>query len=165
MPYFSGEFFSRIHRDQMTINNQYFNYMKRRYTFSLLLSGALLFSCAQPRLNIDNFEWGKIPQQPDFSWAENVGSRQLPDSSTVVSANSFGAVADSTVLSTDAIQKAIDSCALSGGGTVTLQPGYYLTGALFVKSGVNLQISKGVTLIACSDIHCYPEFRSQHCRY
>lgn len=161
MPYFSGEFFSRIHRDQMIINNQYFNYMKRRYTFSLLLSGALLFSCAQPRLNIDNFEWGKIPQQPDFSWAENVGSRQLPDSSTVVSANSFGAVADSTVLSTDAIQKAIDSCALSGGGTVTLQPGYYLTGALFVKSGVNLQISKGVTLIACSDIHCYPEFRSR----
>ena len=100
-------------------------------------------------------------QQPDFSWTENVGSRQLPDSSTVVSANSFGAVADSTVLSTDAIQKAIDSCALSGGGTVTLQPGYYLTGALFVKSGVNLQISKGVTLIACSDIHCYPEFRSR----
>lgn len=161
MPYFSGDFFSRIHRDRMTINNQYFNYMKRRYTFSLLLSGALLFSCVHPRLDTNNFEWGKIPQQPDFSWTENVGSRQLPDSSTVVSANSFGAVADSTVLSTDAIQKAIDSCALSGGGTVTLQPGYYLTGALFVKSGVNLQISKGVTLIACSDIHCYPEFRSR----
>ncbi|EKU89577.1 hypothetical protein HMPREF9447_03015 [Bacteroides oleiciplenus YIT 12058] len=161
MSYFSGDFFSRIHRDQMTINNQYFNYMKRRYTFSLLLSGALLLSCAQPRLDTNNFEWGEIPQQPDFSWAENVGSRQLPDSSTVVSANSFGAVADSTVLSTNAIQKAIDSCALSGGGTVTLQPGYYLTGALFVKSGVNLQISKGVTLIACPDIYCYPEFRSR----
>lgn len=41
----------------------------------------------------------------------------------IISANSFGAVADSTVLSTEAIQKAIDSCAVSGGGTVVLQPG------------------------------------------
>ena len=81
MPYFSGDFFSRIHGDRITINNQYFNYMKRRYTFSLLLSGALLFSCAHPRLDTNNFEWGEIPQQPDFSWTENVGSRQLPDSS------------------------------------------------------------------------------------
>ena len=50
MPYFSGDFFSRIHRDRMTINNQYFNYMKRRYTFSLLLSGALLFRVHTPDL-------------------------------------------------------------------------------------------------------------------
>ena len=73
----------------------------------------------------------------------------------------LGAVADSTVLSTEAIQKAIDSCAVSGGGTVVLQPGYYQTGALFVKSGVNLQIGKGVTLLASPDIHHYPEFRSR----
>lgn len=78
---------------------------------------------------------GRNPSTTGLLLDRDVGSRQLPDSSTVVSANSFGAVADSTVLSTDAIQKAIDSCALSGGGTVTLQPGYYLTGALFVKAG------------------------------
>ena len=60
------------------------------------------------------------------------------------------------IFSTEAIQKAIDSCAVSGGGTVILQPGYYQTGALFVKSGVNLQIGKGVTLLASPDIHHYP---------
>lgn len=78
-----------------------------------------------------------------------------------MSANSFGAIADSTVLSTEAIQKAIDSCAANGGGTVTLQSGYYLTGALFIKSGVNLRLDKDVTLLATPDIHCYPEFRSR----
>ena len=58
-------------------------------------------------------------------------------------------------------QKAIDSCAVSGGGTVVLQPGYYQTGALFIKSGVNLQLDKGVTLLASPSIHHYPEFRSR----
>ena len=96
-----------------------------------------------------------------MSWADSVGSRQMPGNSLILSANSFGAVADSTVLSTEAIQKAIDSCSVSGGGTVTLQPGYYQTGALFVKSGVNLQLDKGVTLLASPHIHHYPEFRSR----
>ena len=85
----------------------------------------------------------------------------MPGNNLILSANSFGAVADSTVLSTEAIQKAIDSCSVSGGGTVTLQPGYYQTGALFVKSGVNLQLDKGVTLLASPHIHHYPEFRSR----
>ncbi len=104
---------------------------------------------------------GQVPQQPDLSWADSVGSRQMPGNHVILSANSFGAVADSTVLSTEAIQKAIDSCAVSGGGTVVLQPGYYQTGALFIKSGVNLQLDKGVTLLASPYIHHYPEFRSR----
>ena len=35
MPYFSGDFFSRIHRDRMTINNQYFFF--RVHTPDLIL--------------------------------------------------------------------------------------------------------------------------------
>lgn len=133
--------------------------MKRKDAFFLLLSGALLLSCTQ-RQDAD-FEWGEVPRQPDLSWAENVGNRLFPDNTTMISANSLGAVADSTVLSTDAIQKAIDKCAASGGGTVILEPGYYQTGALFVKSNVNLQLDKGVTLLATPDINHYPEFHSR----
>lgn len=47
------------------------------------------------------------------------------------------------------------------GGTVILAPGHYLVGALFIKSGVNLQLDKGVTLLASTDINNYPEFRSR----
>ena len=48
-------------------------------------------------------------------------------------ANDYGAKPDGT-LSTIAIQKALDAAALKG-GTVTLRPGTYLTGSLFLKSG------------------------------
>ena len=140
--------------------------MKTKSIFPLfLLAGTLLTAaCVTPtakQAGSNSFEWGQVPQQPDLSWADSVGSRQMPGNSLILSANSFGAVADSTVLSTEAIQKAIDSCSVSGGGTVTLQPGYYQTGALFVKSGVNLQLDKGVTLLASPHIHHYPEFHSR----
>ena len=135
--------------------------MRIKNLLPLLLAGSLMIACTPAKQAGNSFEWGQVPQQPDLSWADSVGSRQLPGDKMIISANSFGAVADSTVLSTEAIQKAIDSCAVSGGGTVVLQPGYYQTGALFVKSGVNLQIGKGVTLLASPDIHHYPEFRSR----
>lgn len=135
--------------------------MRIKSILPLLVTSALFMACSPAKQTGNSFEWGKIPQQPDFSWADSVGSRQFPGNKLILSANSFGAVADSTVLSTEPIQKAIDSCAVAGGGTVTLQPGYYQTGALFVKSGVNLQISKGVTLLASPDINLYPEFRSR----
>ena len=140
--------------------------MKTKSIFPLFLLASTLLTaaCVTPtakQAGSNSFEWGQVPQQPDLSWADSVGSRQMPGNSLILSANSFGAVADSTVLSTEAIQKAIDSCSVSGGGTVTLQPGYYQTGALFVKSGVNLQLDKGVTLLASPHIHHYPEFRSR----
>lgn len=127
----------------------------------LLLAGVLFVACSADKTTGNNFEWGTAAQHPDLSWADQVGSRQLPEDKQTLSANAFGAVADSSILSTEAIQKAIDSCAISGGGTVTLEPGYYQTGALFIKSGVNLRLNKGVTLLASTDIHYYPEFPSR----
>ena len=131
--------------------------MKSKSIFPLLLAGTFFIACTPAKqAGSNSFEWGQVPQQPDLSWADSVGSRQTPGNNHLLSANSFGAVADSTVLSTEAIQKAIDSCAVSGGGTVTLQPGYYQTGALFIKSGVNLQLDKGVTLLASPHIQHNP---------
>lgn len=126
-----------------------------------LLTGALFWACNSAKQTDKGFEWGQLSQQPDLSWADSVGSRQIPAKNLVLSANHFGAVADSNQISTAAIQQAIDSCAAAGGGTVTLQPGYYQTGALFVKSNVNLRLDKGVTLLACTDLQAYPEFQSR----
>src|ERR1700720_3699049 len=61
-------------------------------------------------------------------------------------ANDYGAKGDGTTLSTAAIQKAIDAAAAAS-GTATLKPGLYLTGSLFLKSGVTLDLPEGVTLI------------------
>jgi polygalacturonase len=70
-------------------------------------------------------------------------------------ANDYGAKGDSASLETSAIQKAIDAAAV-GGGTVTLKPGTYLTGSLFLKSGVTLDVGEGVTLIGSEKLDDYP---------
>ncbi len=73
-------------------------------------------------------------------------------------ANSLGAVGDGKTMNTAAIQRAIDKSAGDPfAKTVILEPGTYLTGALFLKSGVNLLIGKGVTLLGSQNIADYPE--------
>lgn len=58
----------------------------------------------------------------------------------------FGAVADSTTLNTEAIQKAIDTCAETGGGIVTVPAGIYLTGAINLRSHVELYLTRGAVI-------------------
>lgn len=70
-------------------------------------------------------------------------------------ANNYGAQADGSTLATTAIQQAIDAAARTH-GTVTFNPGTYLTGSLFLKSGVTLNIPEGVTLLGSQKISDYP---------
>ncbi len=69
--------------------------------------------------------------------------------------NDYGAKGDGTTLSTLSIQKTIDEAA-SVGGTVTLQPGIYLTGSLFLKSDTTLEVPEGVILIGSERLIDYP---------
>ncbi|QMV18010.1 glycoside hydrolase family 28 protein [Granulicella sp. 5B5] len=72
------------------------------------------------------------------------------------SVDKYGAKPGGTTMDTAAIQSAIDAAAKHG-GTVIFPDGTYLTGSLFVKSGVTLRIDKGVTLMGSQDIKDYPE--------
>ena len=47
---------------------------------------------------------------------------------------------------TAAFRAAIDRCAKAGGGRVVVKPGTYLTGAIHLKSNVNLEIQEGATI-------------------
>ena len=89
------------------------------------------------------------------AWVTEVGARHAPKRRQVFLANDYGAVAG-VMNSTKAIQKAINACAKRGGGIVTLKPGSYVTGALFLKSNVHLRIDKDVTLLGSQEDADYP---------
>jgi hypothetical protein len=72
-----------------------------------------------------------------------------------VLANDYGAKGDGAALDTASIQKAIDAAAAVG-GTVTMKPGTYLTGSIFLKSGVTLDVPEGATLIGSEKLEDYP---------
>ena len=73
-----------------------------------------------------------------------------------VQAADYGAKGDGSTLNTRAIQNAIDAAARVH-GTVVFKPGVYMTGALFLKSGMQLRIDQGVILRAIQDTSQYPE--------
>jgi hypothetical protein len=58
----------------------------------------------------------------------------------------YGAVADGATMNSAAIAGAISACAKSGGGTVLIPPGLWLTGPIHLKSNVNLHAAKGATV-------------------
>lgn len=70
-------------------------------------------------------------------------------------AQDFGAVGDGCTLNTAAIQAAVDAAAVVG-GRVVFAPGVYLTGSVFLKSGVTLQLDRGVTLLGSQHLADYP---------
>ena len=67
----------------------------------------------------------------------------------------FGAKAGGQVDCRDAINKAIDACSKAGGGRVVVPAGEFLTGAIRLKSNVNLHVSKGATLKFAMDRKAY----------
>jgi polygalacturonase len=72
-----------------------------------------------------------------------------------VDVTSAGVIGDGTTMNTITIQKAIDACAASGGGTIRFPAGNYLTGTIEIKSHVHLRLEKGATLLGSSDAKDY----------
>jgi len=72
-----------------------------------------------------------------------------------VDAQAFGARGDGITLDTRALQAAIDAAALKR-ATLRVPPGAYLTGALFLKSRMTLQLDRGATLLGSRDLADYP---------
>lgn len=129
-----------------------------KYLLSIVL--LVLIGFTTPKKMIPAYDWGSVSAEPDLSWADQVGAQRTPEN-TEWDAGKFGLRNDTSVFSTHAIQAAIDACHQQGGGTVVVAPGYYKIGALFIKSGVNLHLSKGTTLLASENIQDYPEFPSR----
>jgi alpha-L-rhamnosidase len=69
----------------------------------------------------------------------------------------FGAIAGTGILNTAAIQKAIDTAAAHGGGTVVVPAGVFLSGSIFLKQDVALRLAAGAVLKGSEAIEDYPK--------
>jgi polygalacturonase len=68
----------------------------------------------------------------------------------------FGALADGTTDNSNAFRDAIAACSRAGGGRVVVPAGIFLTGAIELKSHVNLHLSDNATIRFTRDVEKYP---------
>jgi polygalacturonase len=72
----------------------------------------------------------------------------------------YGAKGDGKTVNTAALQKAIDAAAKAK-GTLVFAPGVYLTGALFLKSNVEMRVDEGVEIRGVQDLAAYPVMQTR----
>jgi polygalacturonase len=72
-----------------------------------------------------------------------------------------GALGDGQTINTKAIQAAIDKCSADGGGVLVVPKGTFLTGSIFLKQGVNLQVEKEGVLKGSVNAEDYPQVNTR----
>lgn len=72
---------------------------------------------------------------------------QMPEFKNNCDIRDFGAVGDGKTKNTEAFAKAIESCAQKGGGNVLVPRGVWLTGAIHLKSNINLHLESGAEIL------------------
>ena len=73
----------------------------------------------------------------------------------------YGAKADGQTLDTKAIQRAIDECSKDGGGTIEFPAGTYLTGTIYLKDNVILNLQPGSKILGSKNLEDYPLYLSE----
>ena len=68
----------------------------------------------------------------------------------------LGAAGDGTSLDTQAIQGAIDAAGEAGGGTVFFPAGKYLTGTIYLRDNVRLDLDAGARILGSPNLADYP---------
>lgn len=74
---------------------------------------------------------------------------------TRVTATEFGALPDGSTVNTAALQAALDHIGASGGGTLVIPPGTFVTGTLFLRSNTELHLQAGAVLLGSPDLADY----------
>ena len=85
-----------------------------------------------------------------------VCSSQSRASVTLLNVRDFGAVGDGTNKDTVAFQKALDACAVSGGGEVVVPAGKFLIGSVQIGTRTILRLEKDSVITGSGDANDYP---------
>ena len=83
------------------------------------------------------------------------------DASKLYNISGYGAIGDGKTINTSVIQATINACTTAGGGIILIPKGVFITGAIFLKQGVNLRIEKGGVLKGSTKQDDYPQIMTR----
>lgn len=112
---------------------------RRRFLLHTGVAGAVLAASPFDLLAYEEDLWSTASQILDRIKPPLFPSRE-------VSVTAHGAKPDGTTDCTAAFRAAIDACANAGGGRVLVPQGRFLTGAIRLRSNVNLHLADGATI-------------------
>jgi polygalacturonase len=100
---------------------------------------------------IEEHGWERVPSILARIAPPKFGPRSYP-------VTRFGAKGDGKFDCTRAFRRAIDACARGGGGRVVVEGGTFLTGAIHLRSRVNLEVREGATVRFLTDPKAYEQY-------
>ena len=115
-------------------------------TILVLLSAMFFLSCKSQQPVRTG--WDQVPEILD-----RIVPPVFPNQDFLIT--DYGAIGDGKTLCTGAFQEAIKECSNKGGGRVVVRAGIYLTGAIHLKSNVNLYINQDATILFSTDLEHY----------
>lgn len=80
----------------------------------------------------------------------------------VYDATGFGVKPDGVTLNTRSIQRAIDMISSRGGGVLEFPAGNYLTGSIFLKTGVEVRLLEGAVLLGSTNPYDYDSVENNY---
>lgn len=92
---------------------------------------------------------------PIDSWFYDIPETNIEMLGKQYKITDYGILDDGKVY-TDEFQKLIDTVSLNGGGVIVVPGGTYMTGAIYLKNGVNLYIEEDGVIKGSDDISDYP---------
>lgn len=114
-----------------------------------MLAVALVsLSCETSSSSELNTAWEQVP-----GILEQIAPPAFPAQDFVIT--DFGAIGDGETDCTEAFRQAIAACHEAGGGRVVVPEGNFLTGAIHLKSNVNLHVRKNATVLFSRDSKKY----------
>lgn len=125
--------------------------MKRSLIHKLaLLLTILLFACtAYAQKGATTWKTSAEPEKEMAKLRKKIKAPVFPGREFLIT--TYGAVGDGKTMNTEAFKKAIADCNKAGGGKVVVPVGTFLTGAIHLKSNVNLHLADSATILFSTD--------------
>jgi len=129
--------------------------INRYNLLSLLVLVAIISACqASKSLTTQGWTSSSTPLKEMEALRKKIKAPTFPQKEFPIT--NYGAVGDGKILNTEAFRKAIEDCNKNGGGQVVVPVGDFLTGAIYLKSNVNLHLADGAKITFSTNPVDYP---------